>query len=90
MSFGLRPECQVQHEAGRAGVCPACRAELDAGSTPLDSIVVCTHCCATLLWDGTFSIAGAEQIECLAIQDRARLHAVVAAQWARNQARKPN
>jgi hypothetical protein len=90
MTFGGKPECEGLPAGAREGVCPACGAELDAGVTPPDSIVVCSRCCATLLWDGTFSIATAEQIEGLPIRDRARLAAIVAAQGAHNQSRKSN
>jgi hypothetical protein len=90
MSFGVKPECQGQLGGPRQGACPACGVGLDAEATPADSIVICSRCCTPLLWDGTFSILTAEQMERLSIQDQARLEAIVLAQGARNESRKAN
>lgn len=70
--------------------CPACGVDLKAGTTPLDSIVICARCCTALLWDGTFSIATTEQLEGLSERDRRRLDTLVAAQRARNGSVLPN
>jgi hypothetical protein len=90
MSFGAKPKYREERPNAGEGACPACGTELDAGVTPRDSIVICTRCCATLFWDGMFSIATAEQLDCLPSRDRARLHAMLAAQHAFNESRKAN
>lgn len=88
MVFATKREHSLQVDAmSRSQPCPACRAQLDGGATPLDSIVICAHCCAALLWDGKFSALSAEEIERLPVRDRMRLHSIVAAQRARIAAR---
>jgi hypothetical protein len=91
MSFRLKPECHGEREEimGEAR-CPACGVDLNAGATPLHSIVICARCCAALLWDGTFSVATTEQLERLSERDRRRLDTLVAAQRARNGSPLPN
>ena len=70
--------------------CPACGAPLDPGMTPLDSIVICCACCATLLWDGTFSLAEPTLLASLPARDRARLQALTEAQRARLDGLEPS
>jgi hypothetical protein len=64
--------------------CPACGAELHAGTTPLHSIVLCARCCAALLWDGWYTLVTAEQIDRLSERDRHRLYSLAALQRARS------
>ena len=57
--------------------CPTCNAHLDAGTIPRHSIVICSRCCAPLLWDGAYSIATAEDLAALGDEDRAKLATLV-------------
>jgi hypothetical protein len=68
-------------------VCPACNADLHAGSTPLHSIVLCARCCVPLLWDGRYTLVTTEQIDRLSERDRVRLYSLAALQRARSAAR---
>ncbi len=83
MSFGVKPEWQGGVEGPAKGTCPDCGVELDAGTTPPNSIVICARCCATLFWDGSFAAVTDEQLECLSDRDRLKLDVLVAAQRAR-------
>lgn len=60
--------------------CPACGAALPVGVVPARSIVLCARCCATLLWDGVYSLVTEADIAALKDEDRARLVALSAAQ----------
>ena len=62
--------------------CPACGAELPADAAPLDSIVLCARCCTALFWDGVYTVLSEAEIAQLPEKDRARLHALAAAQRA--------
>jgi hypothetical protein len=88
MAFASKQERALQPgRVSSVAPCPACGVELDGGATPLDSIVICAHCCTALIWDGSFCRLTAQQIEQLSEADRARLHSIVEAQRARNAAR---
>jgi hypothetical protein len=84
--MGSRPKPErgdAQGGPAESTSCPACGAALSAGTTPLQSIVICATCCATLMWDGSFSVATNAQLDSLSPRDRARLYALAAAQRAR-------
>jgi hypothetical protein len=88
MAFASKQQRALQPaRVSSVAPCPGCGVELDGGATPVDSIVICAHCCTALIWDGTFCRLTAEQIEQLPEAARIRLHSIVEAQRARNAAR---